>query len=106
MRSPIDSKAAWRAADIAASGRWLRHLSDAEVEAAAAIVEVVRNRPMLELTRQDVPLGALAAVLDDLSRELEDGIGFKTLRGFPAARFTPPSARIWGSLGRRGRPAS
>ncbi len=94
MRSPIDSKAAWRAADVRASGGWLRQLSDAEVEAAAAIVEAVRDRQMLEMTHRDVPLGALGPVLDDLTWELEHGIGFKTLRGLPAARFSPEDNRL------------
>src|SRR5579859_6107197 len=84
MRSPIDSKAAWRAAELRASGAWLRHLTNAEVEAAAAIVDAVRDKPMLDLTHRDVPLGALAPVLEELTQELERGVGFRTLRGLPA----------------------
>ena len=94
MRSPIDSNAGWRATEVSASGGWLRQLTGAEVEAAAWIVEAVRDKPVLQLTRDDVKLGALAPVLDDLTRELEHGIGFKTLRGFPAGRFAPEDNRL------------
>ena len=86
MHDPIQSKAAWRAAEV--GGQWLRRLTVAEIEAAAAIVDAVRGKPMLRLTRGDVPLGAFAPVLEELTRDLEDGIGFRTLRGLPAGRFT------------------
>jgi hypothetical protein len=94
MRDPIQSKAAWRAADIAALGRWLRVLSGAEIEAAAAILDAVRGKPMLALTCRDVPLGAFAPVLEDLTRELENGAGFMTLRGLPAGRFSVEENRL------------
>ena len=94
MHVPLAGPAAWRAAEIAASGRWLRCLTDPEVEAAAAILDAVRGKPMLELTRHDVPLGALAPVLADLTEELERGVGFKTLRGLPASRFSVEDNRL------------
>jgi hypothetical protein len=94
MWSAINSKAAWRAAELRASGGWLRHLTSAEIEAAASIVDAVRDKPMLELTYRHVPLGALAPVLDELTRELEHGIGFKTLRGLPATRFDAADNRL------------
>jgi hypothetical protein len=94
MWSAIDTKAAWRAGDLRISGAWLRHLTEAEIEAAASIVDAVRGKPMLELTHREVPLGALAPVLEDLTRELEHGIGFKTLRGLPATRFDAADNRL------------
>src|ERR1700761_6500668 len=96
MRTPIDSPAAWRAADIAALGRWLRPLTEPEVEAVAAMLQAVRDtgKPMLELTRDDAPLGAFAPVLEELTEELEHGIGFKTLRGLPSERFSVDDNRL------------
>lgn len=96
MRTLIDSPAAWRAAEIAAGGKWLRPLTEPEVEAVAAMVRAVREtgKPMLELTRDDVPLGAFAPVLDELTEELEHGIGFKTLRGLPSDRFSVEDNRL------------
>ncbi len=94
MHHPIQSKAAWRAKDIAASGRWLRVLTAAEIDAVAAILDAVRGKPMLEMTRADVPMGAFGPVLEELTRELEDGVGFMTLRGLPAARFSAEENRL------------
>jgi hypothetical protein len=88
MRQPIQTQAAWRAAEIAGSGRWLRVLTAAEVEAAVAMLGAVRGQPMLQMSCRDVPLGAFAPVLDELTRALEDGFGFMTLRGFPVERFS------------------
>ncbi len=96
MHVPINIPAAWRAADVAASGRWLRRLTDAQIDAVAAVVPAVRatGKPMLDLTRDDVPLGAFAAVLADMPRELEHGIGFMTLRGLPCDRFSVDDNRL------------
>jgi hypothetical protein len=92
----IDTQAAWRAADLAASGQWLRQLTGPEAEAVITMLQAVRatGKPMLELTRHDVPLGAFAPVLAELTHQLEHGIGFMTLRGLPAARFTPEDNRL------------
>ena len=96
MFTPIDSPAAWRAGEVAADGRWLRRLSEPEVEAVATMLHAVRDtgKPTLELTRNDVPLGAFAPVLDEVTEELEHGIGFKTLRGLPSDRFDAEDNRL------------
>jgi hypothetical protein len=93
MHAPINSKAAWRSPEVAASGHWLRHLTEAEIAAVATMLRTVAGKPLLELTRADVPLGAFAAVLEDVTHELEHGIGFKTLRGLPAARLSAEDNR-------------
>ncbi len=96
MHTMIDTQAAWRAADVAAGNRWLRRLSCAEAEAVAAMLHAVQasGKPMLELTRDDVPLGAFAPVLQEVTHELEHGIGFKTVRGLPSARFSAEDNRL------------
>ena len=96
MHAPIENLAAWRAADVAAGGRWLRHLSAPEAEAVATMLQAVRtaDKPMLQLTRNDVPLGAFAPVLAEVTHELEHGIGFKTVRGLPSDRFGVEDNRL------------
>jgi hypothetical protein len=96
MHTPINTEAAWRAAEIAAGERWLHRLSEAETEAVATMLQAVRasGKPMLALTRHDVELGAFAPVLAALTAELEHGIGFKTLRGLPADRFSVEDNRL------------
>lgn len=96
MHTPIDSPAAWRAADVAAGGRWLRQLTVPEADAVTTMLRAARatGRPMLQLTRNDVPLGAFAPVLADVTQELEHGIGFKTIRGLPTDRFGVEDNRL------------
>ncbi len=96
MRTPINIPAAWRSAEVANSGQWLRRLANEETEAVATMLQAVRatGKSMLELTRHDVPLGQFAPVLDEVTEELEHGIGFKTLRGLPSDRFSVEDNRL------------
>ena len=96
MHTRIDSPASWHAADVAARENWLRPLTGAEAEAVATMLQSVRatGKPLLQLTRHDVPLGAFAPVLQELTEELEHGIGFKTLRGLPSDRFSAEDNRL------------
>lgn len=85
MTPRIISQADWRPAELEQSGRWLRILTERERADLRAAVEGLKTsgRPMLEITRADVPLGAFGAVLREAEAELEDGIGFVVLRGLP-----------------------
>ncbi|WP_428490431.1 TauD/TfdA family dioxygenase [Rhodopila sp.] len=94
--SAIETPAAWRAAEVAAGGSWLRHLTAAEADAVTTMLQAVRAtaKPMLQLTRTDVPLGAFASVLAEVTDKLEQGIGFKTIRGLPADQFSADDNRL------------
>ena len=96
MHTAIEGPVAWRAAEVAAGGRWLRHLTAPEADAVTTMLQAVRatGKPMLQLTRNDVPLGAFAPVLAEVTEELEHGIGFKTIRGLPADRFNVDDNRL------------
>lgn len=100
MIQPVDTAADWRAEDLAASGRWLRPLSAAEIADLRLGFRALQasGKPMLEITRDDFPLGAFAAVLAEAAAALEDGIGFRTLRGIPVADYSAEEARLlfWG----------
>jgi Taurine catabolism dioxygenase TauD, TfdA family len=91
---PIKTEAAWKSADLA--DKWLKILSPRETEALADMLRAVRatGKPMLALTRDDVPLGAFADVLPALKHQLENGLGFMTLRGAPAGRFDAEDNRL------------
>jgi hypothetical protein len=95
MPIPIDNPASWRAADLTPA-HWLRHLTAAETDAVAAMLQSVRatGKPTLQLLPADVPLGAFAPVLQELTNALEHGIGFRTLRGLQPARFSPDDNRL------------
>lgn len=92
MHGPFDIKAAWQAADL--DHTWLRVLIPEEAHALADMAKALRGRPMLSLTCHDVPLGAFAPVLEELTHQLEHGIGFMTLRGVPSDQFSAEDNRL------------
>ena len=49
---------------------------------------------MLEITREDMPLGTFAAVLADAARELEDGCGVRVIRGLPMQDYCVEDCRL------------
>jgi hypothetical protein len=96
MREPVISPAGWRAGDIDPNGKWQRPLSVPERDDLLRMVDAVRNtgKPMLELTRDDAPLGRFGAVLDEMIRDLEHGPGFMLIRGLPTDRFSVEDNRL------------
>ena len=96
MPQPVVSAADWHAAELEASGRWLCRPD------AAAIADLKSGfarlkagaKPMLEITREDMPLGAFAAVLADAARELEDGCGVRVIRGLPMQEYSVEDCRL------------
>jgi hypothetical protein len=90
----ITTEAAWEAAQI--TDHWLRVLTGTEAGALADMLRAVKasGKPMLGLTRDDAPLGAFAPVVTELRRQLEQGIGFMTLRGVPSDRFSVEDNRL------------
>lgn len=85
LPSKITSQADWRPTELERSGRWLRPLTEherADLQAGFARLKA-SGKPMLEITRADVQLGAFAEALAAAEAEMEDGIGFLVLRGLP-----------------------
>jgi hypothetical protein len=96
MQMPVISPADWRAGDIDPEGAWKRRLTVAERDDVLRMVDAVRNtgKPMLEITREDAPLGRFGAVLDQMVRDLEHGLGFMLIRGMPTDRFSVEDNRL------------
>jgi hypothetical protein len=88
-RTAFRTVAAWTAAEMYGSKRWIYRFSEsdvAELDAALASVKA-GGAPLAQLTRADFPLPALGARLSDMLRELESGCGVMLLRGLPVARW-------------------
>jgi hypothetical protein len=45
LLAPIDTPAAWRGAELAASGTWRRQLTETEIAVLERATEVVRDAP-------------------------------------------------------------
>jgi hypothetical protein len=100
MPQPVVSAADWRAAALEHSGRWLRRLEAAAIaDLRAGFARLKASaKPMLEITREDMPLGAFAAVLADAAQELETGTGVRVIRGLPMQDYSVEECRLlaWG----------
>lgn len=96
MPQKIISRADWRPEELHQSGRWLRRLTEREAADLRAGLERLKasGRPMLEVTKADVQLGAFAAVLAAAEAEMEEGVGFLVLRGLPMAGHSVEDDRL------------
>jgi len=86
---PVVDPAGWRPDDLRDVAAWSYRISVRDIEElAAAVAAVRRNRvPIVEVARENFPLGSFADILADVRRELMDGRGIVMLRGFPVERF-------------------
>ena len=99
----LAGRAGWYGKELDQSGAWIRTLDDthrAEIDAALAQVKRARL-PLFGFGRDDFPLASTAALLAEISDELENGLGAVRLRGLPVERYSDDDIRriFWG-LGR------
>lgn len=91
LRQPVTGPAAWRGDEIVGDGSWIHRLSDEAVAAIDAALATVRTTglPIERMRPGDFPIrGTLAVDLGRWADELENGRGFKLVRGLPADRYT------------------
>ena len=83
----ITDASVWRRADFPDPDRFTRRLTPAMVAEVEAAVEGLRatGRAPESLTRADVPLPVTAPLLETVYRQIEDGVGFAVLSGWPVA---------------------
>src|SRR5271166_4938015 len=98
---PLASRAGWYGEDLDPSGAWIRTLTDTHRAEIDAALDQVKHRPLFGFGRDDFPLSKTAALLAEMSDELESGLGAIRLRGLPVERYSDDDIRriFWG-LGR------
>ena len=98
QRHAIGGRAAWRGAELARSGAWVRRLTPAQVATLDAAFAGVRDRAPTVIRHEDFPLPGLEALIADLQDELENGLGLVRLAGLPAARYAEADLQrlFWG----------
>lgn len=86
---PIGGACVWRGEEMAASDRWRRCLSVAQLAEIDAAVTRARERGLRwdEVAADDFPLPGLRPLFDDIRAELEDGSGILLLQGLEPARY-------------------
>jgi hypothetical protein len=93
---PVDDPAGWAPDDLRDLSQWSYHISARDADELEAAVAAVRRTgvPIVEVARENFPLGAFADTLADVRRELMDGRGIVMLRDFPVERFDREGAAI------------
>ncbi|HSP96681.1 MAG TPA: TauD/TfdA family dioxygenase [Candidatus Dormibacteraeota bacterium] len=92
----IDSPAAWRGSELASSDAWIYHLSSAEIAEIAQLVDGLRGAGTSreQVTREQVPLRALAPAVRAWRDTLARGRGFVLVRGLPVERMSADAAAL------------
>lgn len=91
---------AWTRADIEADDSWFHVLTKAEVADLESALRQLRDRdrPLLDITRDDFPLPVLGPRLAAVESDVRTGRGFFLLRGIPVERYDVEEAFLmkWG----------
>ncbi len=92
----LDDPSVWTAADFGPARSWVHPLNDAaQDELEASVRAAVRaGKDFTQIARADFPLPRSSAMLREVFRELEDGVGFAVVGNFPVERFTYDEALI------------
>ena len=96
LMQPVVDPAAWRPTELSDIARCSYRISDRDIaELADGITSVRRRGVAIEsIGRDDFPLDRFAGILGDVRRELIDGRGIASLRGFPVDAFSREEAAI------------
>ena len=92
---PLSGPAVWKGADFERDESWIHRLSAdevAEIDAGLAILHA-KGMQFPTFTRDDFPLPMLSRQLKQVADELENGRGFKLLRGLPIERYSDEDIR-------------
>lgn len=96
----ITGAGAWTRADVEADTSWRHELTAAEVSDLETALGNLRDRdrPLLQITREDFPLPVLGPRLAEIEADVRAGRGFFLLRGVPVERYAPEDAFLmkWG----------
>lgn len=98
LLAPIDSPAAWRGAELAASPAWRRPLTKFEIAALERATEAARSARCPGFGPAAFPIPELAPLFAWMAEQLERGPGAVRLSGLPVARFSHEELRrlFWG----------
>jgi hypothetical protein len=92
--APVESAAAWSAADLAADPGWRRVLDAREQDELIAAIAYARatGKPLGDLRAADFPLPTLAAAVAVWRHEVDRGRGLQVVSGVPVDRLSEADA--------------
>lgn len=90
LRNKITGPAAWVGEGLGNDRSWIHQLTSVEIAALdTALVNLKASGKVFpNFNKNDFQVSVLADTLVDLSDELENGRGFKVMRGLPVERYT------------------
>lgn len=86
---PLRCAAAWTAAEMADTSRWMHELSASDADDLIKLVADVKSKKLdiIDMSRSDVDLPHLAPRLARIRKQVFHGYGFALIRGFPVEHF-------------------
>ena len=90
--APVDDPAAWISADFQGRTSWERRWTPAMLAELRAATDAVRHLAPDAITRDDFPLPACRELLAQVSRDLDRGVGFAVIAGFPVEDYSQDDA--------------
>jgi len=96
IRTPISSRGAWLGSELALRDDWLIPLTDEHQAVIRGIVEQANTNGigLADIGRDTFNLGAMAAVVERVKSEIEDGLGLIVLRGLDLADLSAEDAGL------------
>ena len=89
---PVDDPAAWRGADFADRASYERRWSDDMLAEIRTAVDGARDLAPEAITRESFPLERCKPLLAEVSKELDAGVGFAVIAGFPVEAYSREDA--------------
>lgn len=86
----VNNSAAWMGDELSKETSWIYHLSQTEINELDQAIRILisQNKPLTEIKREDFPLNNLAVSIAKWSDELNTGLGFVLVRGFPSEKYS------------------
>ena len=100
MYEKVDDKSVWLGANIQDSPQWIHKFSSEEVKELGRALETYESRcnELHEMNKSNFPLSKVAAAIDQMLNEIEEGLGLYLFRGLNTQIFTKDQLRaiFWG----------
>ncbi len=110
LYDPVRGPGAWEGANLQDSDVWLTKVTDENIEDMEKALAGVRSRglSMTNITRDDFALPSMAAKLEEIADDIENGRGFRLIRGLPVQSWGVEDATViyWGISTHIGSPVS
>ncbi len=90
LREPVTDKSAWVAEDYRRDRSWLYELTEKDLAALHSALQNVKTKGLTppNFGREEFPIGGLAARIEQMTREFDNGRGFFVVRGLPIERYS------------------